>query len=91
MAGAASATTRVETYIACLRYMIFKIRENKRFKTRIQLLDGHLTDLHENTYRFSFDEDGSIFEGSKVDVFVDDTEIAGVIVSVSTAVPRFLL
>ena len=89
--GFSEAGTNAEAYMVCLKHMISEIRAKRRFKTRIKLLDGHLVDFHENTYRFSLDEDETFFEGARVDVFIGDREIRGSIVSVSSAVPRFVL
>jgi len=89
--GFSKAGTNAEAYMACLKHMISDIRAKRRFKTRIKLINGHLVDFHENTYRFSLDEDETFFEGARVEVFIEKQMIIGSIVSVSTAVPRFVL
>ena len=71
--------------------MIAEIRSKKRFKRRVRLLDGHLIDLHQNTYRFSLDEEDGFLEGSKGELFIGAEKRDAYIVSVSATTPRLLL
>ncbi len=89
--GFSEAGTNAEAFMVCLKHMISDIRAKRRFKTRIKLIDGHLIDFHENIYRFALDEDETFFEGARLEVFIEEQMIIGSIVSVSTAVPRFVL
>ena len=77
--------------MACLKYMIAEIRSKKRFKRRVKLLDGHLIDLHQNTYRFGLDEEDGFLEGSKGELFIGAEKRDAYIVSVSATTPRLLL
>ena len=75
--GVNDVKTNAEVFMACLKHLIDETGKNKRFKTRLTLLAGRKVDISQNTYAFAIDADEDFFEGSEVEVFIDNERYLG--------------
>ena len=89
--GLNDARSFAEAFIACLTALVSEVRSKPGFKQRLKLLNGERQDIHNNVYSFVLNDDDAIFEGSRVQVFINKDKYLGSILNVSNLKPKIVL
>ena len=89
--GLNEARSFAEAFIACLTALVSEVRSKPGFKQRLKLLNGERQDIHNNVYSFVLNDDEAVFEGSRVQVFINKDKYLGLILNVSNLKPKILL